>query len=139
MQQMQPMQPMPQQMPQQPQLQQAAMMPHPNGKSSDEDGTKAEAARGSTCVCGLCCLICILIPLSGIICVSVIGVVLYAATDDVGRKGGCRVKNTREGGTDKSCCIIEEEPCLNATVDCMGDRQCNSWEGACYGESNCDL
>ena len=90
------------------------------GKSSSDEGAKA--AKAGLCACGICCALCIGIPLLIIIIIIIIIVVAVGnASDDI-------EKSLR------NCNVTESGSCW-ADWDCNGDRKCVS--SSCSGSSNC--
>ena len=90
------------------------------GKSSSDEGAKA--AKAGLCACGICCALCIGIPLLIIIIIIIIIVVAVgSAEDDI--KSAFRNCNVTESGT----CTWD--------YDCKGDRTCIN--SNCFGVSNC--
>ena len=90
------------------------------GKSSSDEGAKA--AKAGLCACGICCALCIGIPLLIIIIIIIIIVVAVGnASDDI--SDAFRNCNVTESGT----CTWD--------YDCNGDRKCVA--SNCSGSSNC--
>ena len=96
------------------------------GKSSSDEGAKA--AKAGLCACGICCALCIGIPLLIIIIIIIIIVVVVAsAADDVNTSlddafNPCK-RTEKAGG---SC---------DTSFDCRGSRMCVN--SSCTGEHGC--
>ena len=93
------------------------------GKHSSDDGAKA--AKAGLCACGICCALCIGIPLLIIIIIIIIIVVVVsAAEDDINDAFG------------NNCSVVESSN-GNCSFDwsCKGARTCNS--GNCSGSDGC--
>ena len=94
------------------------------GKSSSDEGAKA--AKAGLCACGICCALCIGIPLLIIIIIIIIIVVVVSnASDDINdaiRSSEC----DRVEKADGKC---------NWAFDCKGARNCIN--GSCSGSSGC--
>ena len=91
-------------------------------KDSSDEGAKA--AKAGLCACGICCALCIGIPLLIIIIIIIIIVVVVAsASDDL-------------NDALRNCDINESGDCFWFS-DCKGDRTCNSSTKKCQGSSNC--
>ena len=89
------------------------------GKSSSDEGKKA--AKAGLCACGICCALCIGIPLLIIIIVIIIIVVAVgSAADEL---------------SDLSCSFEEYGTCYS-NASCKGDRTCGT-NGSCTGDSGC--
>ena len=81
------------------------------GKSSSDEGAKA--AKAGLCACGICCALCIGIPLLIIIIIIIIIVVAVgSAADDI-------------DNAFRNCDITEGSSCFWA-ADCKGDRTCSN-------------
>ena len=95
------------------------------GKSSSDEGKKA--AKAGLCACGICCALCIGIPLLIIIIVIIIIVVAVgSAADDISDA-------TYSGGF---CSIVEaSDGSCSTSASCKGLRSCIS--GSCTGSSGC--
>ena len=92
-------------------------------KDSSDEGAKA--AKAGLCACGICCALCIGIPLLIIIIIIIIIVVVVGnASDDINDLSDAfRNCNVTESGT----CTWD--------YDCNGDRTCVN--SSCSGTSNC--
>ena len=94
------------------------------GKSSSDEGAKA--AKAGLCACGICCALCIGIPLLIIIIIIIIIVVVVSnASDDINDAIKSSECGTSEAGDGK--CI--------SSFDCKGARVCIN--GGCTGDSGC--
>ena len=90
------------------------------GKSSSDEGAKA--AKAGLCACGICCALCIGIPLLIIIIIIIIIVVAVgSAADDI-------------DNAFRNCDITEGTSCFWSS-DCRGDRNCVN--SSCTGNANC--
>ena len=99
------------------------------GKSSSDEGKKA--AKAGLCACGICCALCIGIPLLIIIIVIIIIVVAVgSAADDISSicdDGACDYTST-------SCSVVETSTCYYDSA-CKGARTCVN--SSCTGSSGC--
>ena len=87
------------------------------GKSSSDEGKKA--AKAGLCACGICCALCIGIPLLIIIIIIIIIVVVVASAAD-----------------DLNCSIVESsDGSCWSDGSCKGDRTCSA--GKCTGSDGC--
>ena len=90
------------------------------GKSSSDEGAKA--AKAGLCACGICCALCIGIPLLIIIIIIIIvAVVTGKAASDV-------------ADALRNCNVTESSTCVTS-FDCNGDRNCV--DSVCTGTANC--
>ena len=90
------------------------------GKSSSDEGAKA--AKAGLCACGICCALCIGIPLLIIIIIIIIIVVAVgSASDDL-------------NDALRNCDKVESGTCT-WDYDCTGDRTCIN--SSCFGVTNC--
>ena len=90
------------------------------GKSSSDEGKKA--AKAGLCACGICCALCIGIPLLIIIIIIIIIVVAVGSAADDLDNMFCDTNEASNG----SC---------YTGLDCKGLRTCSS--GICIGNSGC--
>ena len=89
-------------------------------KDSSDEGAKA--AKAGLCACGICCALCIGIPLLIIIIIIIIIVVVVSsASDDL-------------DSALRNCDITEGSSCFWYS-DCKGDRTCVN--SSCQGNANC--
>ena len=97
------------------------------GKSSDEG---AKAAKAGMCACGICCALCIGIPLLIIIIIIIIIVVVVgSASDSISDLSA----NLQQG----TCNLTEtENSSCTFNASCKGDRTCVS--NVCTGTSGCE-
>ena len=100
------------------------------GKSSSDEGRKA--AKAGLCACGICCALCIGIPLLIIIIVIIIIVVVVgSAADDISslcEGNSCSIDNL------SYCSVVETSSC-SIDYSCTGARTCVN--NACTGDSGC--
>ena len=114
------------------------------GKSSSDEGKKA--AKAGLCACGICCALCIGIPLLIIIIVIIIIVVAVgSAADSVSSlcdDGACDYDydySSSSSISDYNACNNYEQAngdCFFNT-DCVGDRTCSYVTYTCIGSSGC--
>ena len=89
-------------------------------KRVDNDGE--EVAKAGLCACGICCALCIGIPLLIILVIVIIVVVVTGkAANDV-------------ADALRNCGVTETGSCVTS-FDCNGDRSCDN--GVCTGNANC--
>ena len=95
-------------------------------KGDSDEGVKA--AKAGLCACGICCALCIGIPLCIIIIIIIIIVVAVgSAEDDI---------NTWSDGL-RGCNTVEREfGACDTAFDCKGDRYCGIVQ-RCEGSANC--
>ena len=103
------------------------------GKSSSDEGKKA--AKAGLCACGICCALCIGIPLLIIIIVIIIIVVAVgSAADDISSLcdgGACDYTSTSG-----FCSVVESSDGYCASsASCKGVRLC--YNNVCTGSSGC--
>ena len=93
-------------------------------KDSSDEGAKA--AKAGLCACGICCALCIGIPLLIIIIIIIIIVVVVGnASDDISTAlSGC--------GT-----IEKDGGACNFDHECRGNRSCTPSLKKCEGSHNC--
>ena len=101
------------------------------GKSSDEN---SKAAKKGLCAAGICCALCIGIPLLIIIIIIIIIVVVVGnAADDITSVEGFKT------GFGNASCDLDESTSGSCFMDlsCRGARTCNNDLSVCEGESGC--
>ena len=116
------------------------------GKSSSDDGKKA--AKAGLCACGICCALCIGIPLLIIIIVIIIIVVAVGSAADslseVCDDGACDYDYDYSSSSSSSS--YNSDGCLNYERDdgdcfdndgCLGARTCSYVTYTCGGSSGC--
>ena len=90
------------------------------GKSSSDEGAKA--AKAGLCACGICCALCIGIPLLIIIIIIIIIVVVVASAADDLEDAACNRTEKDDGS-----CFLQ--------WDCKGVRKCEA--NKCTGSDGC--
>ena len=96
------------------------------GKKSSSDEA-AKAAKAGLCACGICCALCIGIPLLIIIIIIIIIVVAVGSAAD---------ETTSFADSLRGCDRNEVGDC-GWDLDCKGDRTCNFVTKSCEGNANC--
>lgn len=96
------------------------------GKSSDE---LREGAKAGLCAFGLCCALCVGIPLLIVIIIIIIVVVMMNKAADtvtsVVTEGFCSVEEAADGS------------CSGSDLACKGTRTCNLTTNKCEGNDGC--